>query len=128
MGKGRVGCQRQLRDKWAQSVPVKGAGLAVGQRAEEQPNKINCDLPEFRSSPLSPPHTCKPTMRLIHAATLALVEFCEPNVPFYAILSHTWEDGEVSFQELGVPSSRQAKQGFVKIKKACETTLGLGLE
>lgn len=67
-------------------------------------------------------------MRLIHAPTLALVEFFEPNVPFYAILSHTWEDGEVSFQEMGVPSSRQAKQGFTKIKRACETTLSLGLE
>lgn len=67
-------------------------------------------------------------MRLINAPTLTLVEFFEPNIPRYAILSHTWEDGEVSFQEMGVPSSRQGKRGFIKVKKACETTLSLGLE
>lgn len=67
-------------------------------------------------------------MRLINASTLTLVEFFEPTIPEYAILSHTWEDGEVSFQEMGVPSARQAKQGFTKIKRACETTLSLGLE
>lgn len=67
-------------------------------------------------------------MRLINASTLTLVEFFEPKIPEYAILSHTWEDDEVSFQEMGVPSSRQSKQSFTKIKKACETTLSLGLE
>lgn len=67
-------------------------------------------------------------MRLIHASTLTLVEFFEPNIPPYAILSHTWEDGEVSFQEMGVPSSRQGKQGFVKIMRACEATMSLRLE
>lgn len=67
-------------------------------------------------------------MRLIHAPTLALVEFFEQNIPLYAILSHTWEDGEVSFQEMAVPSARQAKQGSIKIKRACEITLSLGLE
>ncbi|KAK1835661.1 heterokaryon incompatibility protein-domain-containing protein [Podospora conica] len=69
------------------------------------------------------------TMRLIHASTLALVEFFEPNIPEYAILSHTWEDGEVSFQEMGHPSRRTRKKpGFVKIKRACELTLSLKLQ
>lgn len=67
-------------------------------------------------------------MRLIHASTLTLVEFFEPKIPPYAILSHTWEDGEVSFLEMGVPSSRQGKQGFVKIMRACEATMSLRLE
>lgn len=67
-------------------------------------------------------------MRLIHASTLTLVEFFEPNIPPYDILSHTWEDGEVSFQEMGVPCSRQGKQGFVKIMRACEATMSLRLE
>jgi len=67
-------------------------------------------------------------MRLIHASTLTLAEFFEPTIPEYAILSHTWEDGEVSLQEMGLPSSRQHKQGFVKITRACETALSLGFE
>ncbi|KAI1319405.1 heterokaryon incompatibility protein-domain-containing protein [Xylariaceae sp. FL0255] len=38
-------------------------------------------------------------MRLINTATLRLHEFLGDKVPEYAILSHTWEEGEVNFQE-----------------------------
>ncbi|KAK0742637.1 heterokaryon incompatibility protein-domain-containing protein [Schizothecium vesticola] len=78
--------------------------------------------------PLSTPHIHQTIMRLIHAPTLTLVEFFEPTIPEYSILSHTWEDGEVSFQEMGLPSARQDKQGFIKITGACDTALSLGLE
>src|ERR1700748_1462990 len=41
-------------------------------------------------------------MRLLDTSTLQLHTFHEPNLPSYAILSHTWisEDEEVTFQEL----------------------------
>ena len=39
-------------------------------------------------------------MRLLSTSTLKLCEFHDDEIPDYAILSHTWEDGEVSFQEM----------------------------
>ncbi|KAE9571193.1 Vegetative incompatibility protein HET-E-1 [Colletotrichum fructicola] len=39
-------------------------------------------------------------MRLINANTLELEEFFDDNIPRYAILSHTWGQEEVSFQDL----------------------------
>ncbi|KAK4183664.1 vegetative incompatibility protein HET-E-1 [Podospora australis] len=41
-------------------------------------------------------------------------------LPPYAILSHTWEDEEVSFQELMNPIACMHKKGYEKIVKACE--------
>ena len=89
-------------------------------------------------------------MRLIHVETLTLKEFSESSVPPYAILSHTWEDGEVSFQvmqdltakskwtKLGF-TSRHPKQnrsldvksvlkGLSKIQHACEQARKDGLD
>jgi hypothetical protein len=39
-------------------------------------------------------------MRLLNASKLTLHEFFGTNVPKYAILSHRWEDEEVTFQDL----------------------------
>ncbi|PVH77501.1 HET-domain-containing protein [Cadophora sp. DSE1049] len=39
-------------------------------------------------------------MRLINTSTLLLHEFSGRNVPLYAILSHRWEDSEVTFEDL----------------------------
>ena len=39
-------------------------------------------------------------MRLINVKTGALEEFSAANIPKYAILSHTWGDDEVTFQDL----------------------------
>lgn len=38
-------------------------------------------------------------MRSIHARTTELEEFVDKAVPPYAILSHTWDNGEVSYQD-----------------------------
>jgi len=62
-------------------------------------------------------------MRLINVETLVLEEFmgsCSADQE-YAILSHTWEDGEVMFQDFTSPDMRRTEmKGFAKIKKACE--------
>jgi hypothetical protein len=39
-------------------------------------------------------------MRLLNASDLTLHEFFGSNVPKYAILSHRWENEEVTFQDL----------------------------
>ncbi|KAL8630092.1 hypothetical protein Q9189_004228 [Teloschistes chrysophthalmus] len=46
-------------------------------------------------------------------------EFNEVNIPAYAILSHTWGEGEVLFQDFEKPSSRTLT-GYTKITKCCE--------
>ncbi|KAI0546131.1 HET-domain-containing protein [Xylaria curta] len=74
-------------------------------------------------------------MRLINTFTLELKEFFN-NVPPYAILSHTWGDEEVTFQEYlaaaGLYSNRDAyikrKAGFRKIIGACERAQSDGLQ
>lgn len=55
-------------------------------------------------------------MRLINTDTLELSEFFEPQVPAYAILSHTWEKGELTLREWADPSmATPGKAGYKKI-------------
>ncbi|KAL6709059.1 hypothetical protein ACN47E_002186 [Coniothyrium glycines] len=65
-------------------------------------------------------------MRLINVHSGELEEFIGDDVPAYAILSHTWEEGEVSYQEF-VSRSNMHKRGWKKIGKACELASQHGL-
>lgn len=63
-------------------------------------------------------------MRLINTESLVLSEFFGSNIPPYAILSHTWGQEEISFQEWMAWQTesdpvRSQKEGFIKIKGAC---------
>lgn len=60
-------------------------------------------------------------MRLLNTKTLKVEEFLDENIPPYAILSHTWGDGEVSFQDIqSVEFARRARQpGFAKVESVC---------
>lgn len=58
-------------------------------------------------------------MRLINTRTLALEEFFGDRIPKYAILSHTWRDAEVTYQDWQDSHRRSAKKGFQKIQAAC---------
>lgn len=62
-------------------------------------------------------------MWLIDTTTFRLEEVVDLQDCKYAILSHTWEEEEVGFQEM-LAESRPArllkKAGFLKIKKTCE--------
>lgn len=62
-------------------------------------------------------------MWLLDNASLTLVSF--PNPPAkYAILSHTWEDDEVTFQDMmGNMNKAHAKRGFDKIRRTCKLAL-----
>ncbi|KAH9905868.1 heterokaryon incompatibility protein-domain-containing protein [Xylariomycetidae sp. FL2044] len=64
-------------------------------------------------------------MRLLNTSTLKLSEFFDDKVPKYAILSHTWDDDEVSFHEVETPAAR-TKKGFAKIQGCCSTALRSG--
>ncbi|KAF9462361.1 heterokaryon incompatibility protein-domain-containing protein [Collybia nuda] len=58
-------------------------------------------------------------MRLLDTTTMNLVSF-EGKVPTYAILSHTWEIEEVSFQDITVPNKVREMYGYKKIFGACD--------
>lgn len=62
-------------------------------------------------------------MWLIDTSNLKLKEIIELQDCKYAILSHTWEEDEVDFQEMKAeprPTSLLTKAGYLKIKKTCE--------
>ena len=66
-------------------------------------------------------------MRLLHTKTLELSAFLENATPAYAILSHTWENEEVSFQDMQGPNEKK-KAGYAKIQKCCEQAARDGYE
>ncbi|RYP57315.1 hypothetical protein DL769_009560 [Monosporascus sp. CRB-8-3] len=70
-------------------------------------------------------------MRLINNESMELEDFMGgSHAPDYAILSHTWEDGEVTFQDFTRPDGevRSEKKGYRKIEKACDLARKTGLK
>ncbi|KAI1398792.1 heterokaryon incompatibility protein-domain-containing protein [Hypoxylon fuscum] len=59
-------------------------------------------------------------MWLINTDTLQLEDILKPQAGSYAILSHTWGHGEVSFRDFADLESAEKKLGFAKIKKTCQ--------
>ena len=57
-------------------------------------------------------------MRLLHTKSLQFEEFFDSKIPKYAILSHRWEEKEVSFQDFKV-GKRQRWPGFLKVRSCC---------
>lgn len=69
-------------------------------------------------------------MRLINVKTFKLEHFQDPVLPVdipYAILSHTWADDEVTFQDMQDLSIASSKKGFAKIRATCEIAITYGL-
>jgi hypothetical protein len=57
-------------------------------------------------------------MRLLNTQTIKLEEFTPDKIPPYIILSHTWEDDEVTFSDIQ-GSSADSKAGYSKLKGCC---------
>ncbi|KAK6383621.1 hypothetical protein LTS17_002913 [Exophiala oligosperma] len=66
-------------------------------------------------------------MRLIHTRTCRLQDFSQGEIPPYAILSHTWGEEEVSFQDMSSARCQRYK-GYAKILQACKVAVRDGLE
>ncbi|KAK4182469.1 heterokaryon incompatibility protein-domain-containing protein [Podospora australis] len=69
-------------------------------------------------------------MRVINTKTFKIEEFHGSNIPRYAILSHTWEEEEVSFQQFTQLSRGEMEKlkGFSKINNTCRLALDSGIE
>ena len=65
-------------------------------------------------------------MRLLHTRTLQLHEFFK-DIPPYAILSHRWEDEEVTFQDMQTGRTSE-KAGWTKITGCCTKAASDGWE
>ncbi|KAL9626428.1 MAG: hypothetical protein Q9164_007878 [Protoblastenia rupestris] len=68
-------------------------------------------------------------MRLLDSSTLKLKWFLTEHIPAYAILSHTWGDDEVTFNDMTNPSERvQETAGYRKIKACCQQAVADGFD
>jgi hypothetical protein len=60
-------------------------------------------------------------MRLINTRSRQFEEFVGSKIPKYAILSHTWEEEEVSYDDYIACRHKQHKmKGFEKIDMTCK--------
>jgi len=66
-------------------------------------------------------------MRLINTSTLEIHEFPGDSDKDYAILSHTWDKEECTFQDMSTWSVK-LKRGFAKIEFCCKQAAQDGLE
>lgn len=71
-------------------------------------------------------------MRLINTQTLQLRDFVkdvsDTSFPRYAILSHTWEDAELTFEEFQNVSKLRKKPSSKKITEFCARARKDGLD
>lgn len=67
-------------------------------------------------------------MRLINARTLKLEEFPNEKTEKYAILSHRWEGGEVSIQDMQNLAVASSMKGYAKIQHSCERAIKDGYD
>jgi len=67
-------------------------------------------------------------MWLIDTESLKLEAVVDPDGYEYAVLSHTWEAGEVSFQEIADLKKARKKTGFSKIARTCQQAKARGLK
>lgn len=65
-------------------------------------------------------------MHLLNTSTLKLKDFIKA-IPDYAILSHTWNDEEVTFDDIDKPHAVSMK-GYEKISRSCKQALKDGFE
>ena len=67
-------------------------------------------------------------MKLLNTKTFKLEEFWDNDTPAYAILSHTWEEEEVSFQAIADLESAARLLGFSKIRACCQQACSDGYD
>ena len=67
-------------------------------------------------------------MRLINVHSLEVEEVWDENVKDYAILSHRWENDEVSFWDMQDLAVASTMKGFAKIQRSCDHARGDGYD
>jgi ankyrin repeat protein len=66
-------------------------------------------------------------MRLLNTENCELEEFGDNKIPLYAILSHTWGEHEITFQDVE-RGNADKKTGYEKIRKTCSIAAAHGFK
>ncbi|KAM0540770.1 hypothetical protein ACHAPJ_013515 [Fusarium lateritium] len=66
-------------------------------------------------------------MRLVNTINIKLEFVDDDKVPEYAILSHTWEQEEVLFHDMGLDSAKN-KKGYAKLESCCRVARANGFD
>lgn len=66
-------------------------------------------------------------MLLLNTGTFEIEEFTDYTVPQYAILSHTWGKGEVTFQDMNGADAKN-KKGYTKPEQCCSVAKDNGFQ
>ena len=61
-------------------------------------------------------------MRLLNTDTLELEEFGGNKIPLYAILSHTWGEKEITFQDIEGSNAEKKEVEYENVKESCRIT------
>ena len=67
-------------------------------------------------------------MRLINTTTMKIEDFMGVQMPSYAIPSHTWGEGEVTFQHFANLGTAALERGFAKIEHTCRQARQNGID
>ncbi|KAF2646627.1 hypothetical protein P280DRAFT_544955 [Massarina eburnea CBS 473.64] len=67
-------------------------------------------------------------MRLINTTTKTPKEFETSKAPPYAILSHTWADGEITYQDLVHGRKKGKEAGYAKLHNGCRVAAAAGYD
>lgn len=67
-------------------------------------------------------------MRLLHSVTFDLKGFWDKRIPAYAILSHTWDEKETTFQDINDIENAKSKDCFDKVRRCCKKAAKDGYE
>lgn len=67
-------------------------------------------------------------MRLLCSDSLRLFEFFNEKIPQYVILSHTWGQDEVTFQDMQNLEKAKGKKGFGKLEGCCKKAQSDGFQ
>ena len=66
-------------------------------------------------------------MPLLHSSSLQLQDFPPDQIPPYAILSHTWVEGEVLLADMESGKAKD-KVGYGKIQNSCKLAADEGFD
>jgi hypothetical protein len=67
-------------------------------------------------------------MRLMSTTTQTLKEFESSETPPYAILSHTWTDEEITYQNLENDRKAGKEAGYAKLDNGCRVAAAAGFD
>lgn len=117
----------------SKSKAINTAIHVVSTERESENNQFQIQVYAFLKTSLQALQAAQPvlgadTMWLINTSTLSLEPFYGDGVLAYAILSHTWGEDEVSFQEFAQVSENKndkvtSKAGYRKITSTCDRAL-----